>query len=300
MAQAYGLLSKSGLIAGLLCALLPLAGAHAEAPASTLERIAKTGVMRVGYGNTLPFSWRSPDGTVSGYSIELCQRVADALEKRIGIAEIRTEYVLHTPGSRITLLRNGTIDIDCNASTNNAERRRSVAFAPRHFYAENRYVSLARHGLNSIEDLKGRSITVVRGTVNIAQVNQANRERRLNLAVITTETLDAAFDMVTREKAFAFAMDDIILNTMIARSPDPSIYAVSTEAFDEPEPYGFMMRLEDTEFSEAVSTALRAIYKSPEMDEIYNRWFTQPILEGKVNLDMPMSGRLREAFASGD
>lgn len=279
--------------------LLAAAPVMADAPASTLEKIKRTGVLRVGYGNTLPFSWRGTDGKVVGYSIELCERVADALEDRIGIDEVKIEYILHTPSNRIQLLRNGTIDIDCNASTNNAERRRIVAFAPTHYYTVNRYVSLARHKLETIEDLRGRSVSVVRGTVNIGQLNQANRERKLNIALVTIDSLDAAFDTVTKEKALAFAMDDILLRTMIARAPDPTIYALSTESFDEPEPYGFMMRLEDTDFTEAVSTALHALYKSPDMENIYNRWFNGPILDGKVNLGIPMSDELKTAFISG-
>lgn len=295
--QATGNLLRPGFVVLLLLAIAAgVAPSHAGAPASTLERIAQTGVIRVGYGNTPPFSYTDTDGTIIGYSIDLCKKVAEELRAGLGLPHIDIEYVERTPSNRVQLLNDGMMDIECNASTNNAERRRSVAFAESHFYVTTHYVSLARNNLDSLDDLNGRSVSVVLGTVNVGHINQANRERKLNLSLVTADSLQAAFDMVTQERVFAFAMDDVLLSAMIAATPNPDDYAISQEALTEPEPYGFMMRLEDKKFADAVNAALRKIYEGPDMAAIYDRWFNQPIPRENINLRIPMSASLKQAF----
>lgn len=270
--------------------------ARSEAPVSTLDRIRETGVLQIGYGDTPPFSYRDADGTVMGYSIDLCKRIAEELRVQLGLSRLDLKYVPRTPSNRVQLLNSGEIDIECNASTNTEERRRSVAFAISHFFASTRYVSLAKNGFKSLEDLKGRSVSVALGTVNVGQITKVNRERKLSLSLIKADSLQAAFDLVSDERASAFAMDDILLSSMIAASPNPAAYTLSMETLTEPEPYGFMLRLGDRAFEEAVNTALRKTYSSSEMPEIYDRWFTQPIPGKNINLRLPMSDALRSAI----
>lgn len=279
-----------------LSIVLGASRAQSEEPAGTLERIRDTGVLRIGYGDTPPFSYRNTDGTVVGYSIDLCKTIAEELRVQLGLSQLDLKYVPRTPSNRVQLLNSGEIDIECNASTNTEERRRSVAFATSHFYASTRYVSLAKNGFKSLEDLRGRSVSVALGTVNVAQITKANRERKLSLSLIPSDSLQAAFDLVSQERVSAFAMDDILLSSMIAASHDPSAYVLSVETLTEPEPYGFMLRLGDRAFEEAVNAALHKTYSSPEMPKIYDRWFTQPIPGENINLRLPMSDALRNAL----
>ncbi|MCX8997172.1 amino acid ABC transporter substrate-binding protein [Rhizobiaceae bacterium BDR2-2] len=271
--------------------------AQAEAPASTLDRIKQTGVLRIGYGDTPPFSYRHTDGTVMGYSIDLCKKVAEDLGSTLALPHVEIEYVARTPSNRVQMLNNGEIDIECNASTNTEERRRSVAFAASHFFVSTRYVSLAKNRFHTIDDLAGRSVSVTLGTVNVAHITAVNRERKLNLSLMRADSLRAAFDLVTQERVSAFAMDDILLSAMIAESDDPHAYALSEETLTDPEPYGFMMRLGDRDFEEAVNAALERIYRSPEMPAIYDRWFNQPIPGRNIHLQLPMSDALKQAFS---
>lgn len=279
-----------------LSIVLGASHAQSEAPASTLDRIRETAVLRIGYGDTPPFSYRNVDGTVMGYAIDLCKTIAEELRVQLGLPRLDLKYVPRTPSNRVQLLNSGEIDIECNASTNTEERRRSVAFAISHFFASTRYVSLAKNGFKSLADLKGRSVSVALGTVNVGQITKVNREKKLSLSLINADSLQAAFDLVSDERASAFAMDDILLSSMIAASPNPAAYALSVETLTEPEPYGFMLRLGDKAFEEAVNTALRKTYSSPEMPEIYDRWFTQPIPGKNINLRLPMSEALRSAI----
>jgi glutamate/aspartate transport system substrate-binding protein len=273
-------------------------GAAADFTQPTLERIKETGKIRIGYGTTAPFSFATNEGEVMGYSIDLCNRVAEKLKVRLDLPSLAIAYLPRTPSNRVQLLNSGEIDIECNASTNTEERRKSVIFAISHFYGATRYVSLTKNNLYTLADLKGRSVSVALGTVNVSDINEANRTKKLNVSVVPVDTLQAAFDMVTDGRVSAFAMDEVLLRTMIARSKHPDDYRVSTEKVTEAQPFGFMMRLNDKEFAAAVNEALADIYKSSEMPEIYRRWFESPVPGIGVNINLPMSQRLSSALAN--
>lgn len=292
-----GLAAALALIAP---ALLVQAGfARAEAPASTLKKIAETGEIRIGFSpEDFPFSYRETDGSVSGYSTELCVRVVDMLKEKLAIDRLAIAFVERTPRNRVAMLRDGEIDIECVASTNNAERRKSVAFSYPHFVTGTQFVSLKKNAINTIADLAGHTVTATSGTTNIAQLNAVNRERSLNIAVMPVETHKDAFKLVTEGRASAFVMDGILLAAMVARSADPSVYSLSSDALGWPEPYGLMLRLDDEEFRAAVNEALARIYASGEIKAIYGKWFTQPAGPAQVNLGMPMSAEIEKAFAA--
>jgi len=280
---------------GLLMAVWMLSTA-AAAEINTLQRLSETGTLRVGYGDTAPFSYQDDEGNVRGYSIELCQRVAEQLQQQLNLPKLDIEYVFRTPGNRVQLLNSGEIDIECNASTNNAERRRSADFSLSHFFVSVRFVALKENQFFTLQDLAGRSVSVARGTVNVGQINQANREQQLNLSVVPVETLQEAFDLVTEGRVAAFAMDDILLSTMIAESEDPSAYSLSEEAVTAEEPLGLLMRRGDQAFVEQVNQALREIYQRGDILALYERWFLQPLPGKGITLNVPISETLAQHF----
>lgn len=282
----------------LLIMLLGGGSAHAGQAFNTLERLKETGVLRVGYGDTAPFSYIDDHGKVVGYSIDICQQLAGQLQRQLDIPALDITYVARTPSNRIQLLNNGEIDIECNASTNTEERRRSAQFALSHYFVSVRYVALKSSGFTTLEDLSGRSVSVARGTVNVSQINQANRKQQLNLSVVPVETLQGAFDLVSEGRVAAFAMDDVLLSAMIAESDEPQAYVLSEEAITSTEPLGFMMRLADDAFAVEVNKALEHIYTSPEMPLLYYQWFQQPLPGKDITLDIPMSEVLAEHFTA--
>ncbi|QTF07681.1 amino acid ABC transporter substrate-binding protein [Brenneria izadpanahii] len=268
---------------------------------STLDRIRQTGTIRIGYGDEPPFSYVGPEGVVIGYSIDLCKRISEALRVRLGLDKLDIEYVFRTPANRIRQVSNGAIDIECVTSTNSSEeRRRNAAFSISYFMVGTRYVSLRKNNLHSLENLRGRSISIVLGTINASQINRVNREMKLNLSAVVTDSIQKAFDMVGQEQVSAFAMDDILLRTMVARTPNPQDYVISDDVIDDDAKYGFMMRRDDEAFHHAVNDALRQIYASHEIYDIYARWFTQPLPGIQINLNYPLSEKLRRIFMTGD
>lgn len=289
--------TRAFVAAVLLAAAIPVA--RAEAPASTLDRIRETGHIRIGYSAEVPpFSYLDGDGQVVGYSIALCNRVADKLQVQLGLPALSVDYVQRTPSNRVALLNDGEIDIECVASTNTAERRKSVAFSLPHFLTAVQFIALKDGGPRRISDLVGRSVASTLGTTVIGLVNAVSRDKRLNIAVVPTPDHLAAFDMMASGRVAAFAMDSIILSTRMANAPNPELYILSEDAFGPPEPYGLMMRLGDHDFVDAVNAALAEIFRSGEITTIYDKWFTSPIPPKGINLHLPMSDVLAAAFAT--
>jgi len=285
---------------GIALAALGLAFGKSTAMAgeATFDKIARTGVITLGYRQAEPpFSYKTPSGEVIGFSMDLCRHVAADIGQHLKRDDLKIEYVLATPATRFILVKNGTVDIECAATTNNAERRKTVEFSYPDFLTATQFVSRRSDGITSIDDLAGRTVTSASGTVNIGQLNAINREKKLSIAVIATKTNEEAFNLVVSERAHAFVMDGILLAAMIAQSNDPSKYVLSEEMLSKPEPYGLMMRKDDEAFKTVVNGSLRQLFTSPEMDAIYAKWFMSPIPPTGMNLNLPMSSVLKKAYA---
>jgi glutamate/aspartate transport system substrate-binding protein len=180
-----------------------LGESRAEVPASTLQRISDTGVIRIGYSfDTLPFSFVVGGGAPMGYSIDLCNRIVSHLRQSLRLPELKVEYVQRTASNRVALLKDGTIDLECAASTNNAERRKSVSFSYSHFAASTLFVSLRANKLQNVADLSGHTVASLKGSTNIGQLSTVNRQRNLRMAILPSESHRAAFDMVTEGRVF--------------------------------------------------------------------------------------------------
>lgn len=277
--------------------LLPATAAGEDTQPPTLETIAKTGTIRLGYADrNVPFSYLGTGPEPIGYSIELCLRVADSIKKKLGLPELKIDFVKRTPSNRIMLLNDGTIDMECVASTNTEERRKAVWFSYSHFITGTRYVALKSSGLNTVGDLAGRTVVVTTGTINIAQLNVLNRKLGLNIAVLQNDSTEGGFEMVTENRASAFVMDDILLRSFVAETGRPEDYSISNEYLAPPQPYGLMLRHGDTGFRDAVNDALGQIYASGEIEKIYDKWFNAPIPPNGLNLKRPLPGDLEEVF----
>jgi ABC-type amino acid transport substrate-binding protein len=243
-----------------------------------------------------PFSFQNAEGAVIGFSIDLCARIVESIKQELGRDDIGVEYVVATPATRFILVKTGAIDLECAATTNNAERRELVAYSYPHFMTSTQFVSRRADGIGSVQDLAGRTVTSASGTVNIDQLNALNRTQGLNIAVMPTKSNEDAFDLVATGRASAFVMDGILLAAMVAETPDPSIYVLSTDTLSQPEPYGLLLRHGDEPFKALVNSTLATIYTSGEIETIYAKWFTSPIPPRGTNLNLPMSPDLAAAF----
>jgi glutamate/aspartate transport system substrate-binding protein len=282
---------------GLTLAFAPLS-LRAQELTGTLKKVKDANAIVIGYRDaSVPFSYLGADEKPVGYAMDICYKIADAVKAKLNLPNLQVKLNPVTSATRIPLMANGTIDLECGSTTNNADREKQVWFTNSHFLTATRFVSKKSANLHTIDDLKGKTVVSTSGTTNIRQINEANTERKLGLTILPAKDHAEAFLMVETGRAAAFVMDDVLLASLAASSKDPSAYEISTEALSKPEPYGIMLRKDDTEFKKVADDATAKLYTSPEGKALYDKWFTQPIPPRNINLNLPMSAEMKKQFA---
>lgn len=270
----------------------------ASAQEGTLKKIKDSGSITIGHRDaSIPLSYLDDKGQPIGYAMDLCHRVVDAVKAELKMPKIEVKYQLVTSANRIPLMANGTIDLECGSTTNNAERQQQVWFTMTHFVTANKFVSKKSAKLNKLEDLKGKTVASTAGTTNIKQLTQLSADKSLNINIVSANGHPEAFQMVESGRAAAFVMDDILLYGLVANSKNPKQFAISKDALSV-EPYGIMVRKDDVAFKKVVDAAMTKIYKSGEGAKIYAKWFTKPIPPRNINLNVPMSASLKKVMAN--
>jgi glutamate/aspartate transport system substrate-binding protein len=273
--------------------------AGAQELAGTLKKVKDTGTITIGYrDSSIPFSYLDDNQKPIGFAIDICRVIVDGVKAELKLDKLQVEFTPVTSSTRIPLLANGTIDLECGSTTNNPERLKQVSFTNTHFLTATRYVSKKASKLASIADLKGKSVASSSGTTNIKQLTEANAARNLGINIIPAKEHAESFLMVETDRAVAAVLDDILLASFVAGSKDPSAYVISKDAFSKPEPYGIMMRKDDPAFKKVVDAATSALYKSADGQKLYDKWFMQKIPPKGLNLNTPIGAELKHEFAN--
>jgi glutamate/aspartate transport system substrate-binding protein len=242
----------------------------------TLKKIKDTGAITLGHReSSVPFSYYDDNQRVIGYAMDLCYRIVDAVKSNLKVNGLEVKLNPVTSATRIPLIANGTVDLECGSTTNNLEREKQVSFTITHFVTANRFVSKKSANLKTVDDLKGKTIVSTSGTTNIKQINEIGAERHLDLNIIAAKDHAEAFLMVETDRAAAFVMDDILLSSLVATSKSPADYVISAKALSV-EPYGIMLRRDDPAFKKVVDDEMTATYKSGAINAIYEKWFLKP------------------------
>ena len=272
--------------------------AHGDELTGTLKKIKDTGAITIGYRETsVPFSYLDADNKPVGFAMDICAKIVDAVKKELKDDKIQTKYVAVTSSTRIPLIANGTVDLECGSTTNNAERQKQVSYTNSHFLSESKYVTKKSSNIKSIADLKGKTVISTAGTTNIKQANERNTAESLGMTILTAKDHAEAFLNVETDRAVAFIMDDILLASFVANSKDPSLYVISTDSFSKAEPYGIMLPKGDTAFKKVADDVTSALYKS-EGPALYAKWFEKPIPPKNINLNLPLSPAMKKQLES--
>src|SRR5260221_9548075 len=284
---------------GLALAAVFCAGqGNAEELTGTLKNIKETGAITLGYReSSIPFSYLDDNQKPIGFAMDICYKIVDAVKKELKLDKLEVKLNPVTSSTRIPLLANGTIDLECGSTTNNAERQKQISFTNTHFLTAILFVSKKANKLDKIDDLKGKSVVSTSGTTNIKQLTEANAARNLGINIIPAKEHAESFLLVETDRAVAFVMDDILLASFVAGSKDPDAYVISKDAFSKPEPYGIMLRKDDPAFKKVVDGATAALYQSAEGQKLYAKWFMQKIPPKGLNLNAPISPDLEHEFA---
>jgi glutamate/aspartate transport system substrate-binding protein len=285
-------------LAALIAAGAIAGAANAQQLTGTLKKIKDSGTITIGHRDTsIPFSYYDDKQRVVGYAIDICLHIVDAVKANLKMGKIDVKYNPVTSATRIPLMANGTIDLECGSTTNNFERQKQVGFTITHFVTANRYVAKKKSNIKSLKDLKGKTVVSTSGTTNIKWATEANTKQKLGMNIIAAKDHAEAFLTVDTGRAVAFFMDDILLYSLVATSKNPGDWLIGSEAYTV-EPYGIMVRRDDPAFKKVVDEAVSSLYKSGRINAIYEKWFLKPIPPKGVNLNVPMSAQFRKVVAN--
>ena len=260
----------------------------------SLDHIRQTGKIVIGHReSSVPFSYLDADKHAVGYAVDLCQRLAEAVRKKLDMKSITIEYLMVTPSNRIALVEEGKVDMECGSTTNNAERRNKVAFTVPHYITGARFMVRADDPATDIVGLEGKRVVSTKGTTPVKAIERANKERVLRLTIQEAPDHARAVEMVEKGESDAFVMDDVLLYGLIASRAQPEKLKVIGK-FLTIEPLAIMISKNDPELKAILDQEMKRLIVSKEANAIYDRWFLKPIPPRNTPLNLPMNYLLRD------
>lgn len=286
------------LLGAAIAAALISTPVIAEELTGTLKKIKESGTITLGHRDaSIPFSYiADASGKPVGYSHDIQLKIVEGIKKQLDMPELNVRYNLVTSQTRIPLVQNGTVDVECGSTTNNAERAQQVDFSVGIFEIGTRLLSKKNSSYKDFDDLKGKNVVTTAGTTSERIIKAMNADKQMGMNVISAKDHGESFQMLESGRAVAFMMDDALLAGEMAKAKKPDDWAV-TGTPQSYEIYGCMVRKGDEAFKKAVDDAIIATYKSGEINTIYNKWFQSPIPPKGLNLQFPMSDELKKLIA---
>lgn len=261
--------------------------------AQTLKKVAESNKITVSYReSSVPFSYLISPSKAVGFAVDLTEAIVDDVRTKLRKPNLEVVYMPVTSQTRIPLLINGTYDLECGSTTNNAARGKEVSFAISHFYTGTRLLTKKSSGIKNYADLAKKTVASTTGSTNEKVLRKYNEANNLGMQIVFGKDYDDSLRLVEDDHAVAFAMDDILLFGLIANSKNPALLEVVGDTL-QVEPYGCMMRREDPEFKNLVDRTITRLMKSGEFSRLYTKWFESPIPPKGMILNMPMSEQLK-------
>jgi glutamate/aspartate transport system substrate-binding protein len=286
---------KKVLLAALVAAAT--AGTAFAQAGDTLAKVKSSGVITMGVRDSSgALSYTLGDGKYAGFHVDLCQRIIANVEKAVG-KKLEVKYLPVTSQNRIPLVQNGTVDIECGSTTNNATRQKDVAFAVTTYVEEVRIAVKAASGITSLAQLNGKTVATTTGTTSVQLLRRHERANGVNFNEVFGKDHADSFLMLESGRADAFVMDGQILAGNIATSKDPAAYKIVGETISV-EPIAIMLRKDDPAFKKVADDTLKDLMKSGEIAKIYDKWFVQPIPPKNTKVGLPASDATKAAWAN--
>lgn len=276
---------------------LALTALAVGAQADTLAKVKASGSITMGVRDSSgALSYTLGDGKYAGFHVELCQRIIANVEKAVG-RKLDVKYQSVTSQNRIPLTQNGTVDIECGSTTNNATRQKDVAFAVTTYVEEVRMAVKANSGITSISQLNGKNVATTTGTTSVQTLRRNERAQGINFNEIYGKDHADSFLLLESGRADAFVMDGSILAGNIANAKNPADFKIVGEVLSV-EPIAIMLRKDDPAFKKVADDTLKDLMKSGEMAKIYDKWFMQPIPPKNNKVGLAVSASTKDAWAN--
>jgi glutamate/aspartate transport system substrate-binding protein len=264
----------------------------------TLKKIKDSGTVTMGVRESSgALSYTLGDGKYVGFHVDVCTRALADIQKQLGMAKLEVKYQPVTSQNRIPLVQNGTVDIECGSTTNNATRLKDVAFAVTTYVEEVRIAVKANSGITSIAQLKDRNVATTTGTTSVQLLRKHERGAGIDFKEVFGKDHADSFLLLETGRADAFVMDGQILAGNIARAKNPADFKIVGEVLSV-EPIAIMMRKDDPAFKKAVDASIAAQVASGDLAKAYDKWFMQPIAPSNTKVGLPASDATKSAWAN--
>ena len=261
--------------------------------AQTLNKVSDSNKITVSYReSSVPFSYLIGPNKAVGFAVDLTDAIVNDVRTKLKKPNLEVVYIPVTSQTRIPLLLNGTYDLECGSTTNNAARGKEVSFAISHFYTGTRLLAKKSSGIKNYSDLAKKTVASTAGSTNEKVLRTYSADKGLDMQIILGKDYGEALMLVENDQAVAFAMDDILLFGLMANSKNPNSLEVVGDTL-QVEPYGCMMRKDDPEFKKLVDGTITRLMESGEFSKMYAKWFEAPIPPKGMVLAMPMSEQLK-------
>jgi glutamate/aspartate transport system substrate-binding protein len=288
-------LSGSAALVALACSLL-VGGLHAQTN-DTLAKVKASGEITMGVRDSSgALSYTLGDGKYVGFHIDVCHKIVANVEKALG-KKLETKYVAVTSQNRIPLVQNGTVDLECGSTTNNATRQKDVSFVVTTYVEEVRIAVKANSGITSINQLNGKNVATTTGTTSVQILRKHEKAAGVDFKEVYGKDHAESFLLLESGRADAFVMDGQILAGNIALSKAPADYKIVGEVLSV-EPIAIMIRKDDSALKKLADDTVREMAKSGELAKSYDKWFVQPIPPKNTRVGLPASETTRAAWAN--
>ena len=278
--------------------LLAVAGMAQAQQSETLKKIKDSGVITLGTRESSgALAYTLGDGKYVGFHTEMSERIAKDLQKQLGLAKLDVKYQPVTSQNRIPLVQNGTVDLECGSTTNNATRQKDVSFAMTTYVEEVRIATKVNSGINSVKDLVGKTVATTTGTTSVQTLRKHERANGVDFKELFGKDHADSFLLLESGRADAFVMDGQILAGNISKSKSPADYKIVGEVLSV-EPIACMMRKDDPALKKAVDDSIKGMVKSGELAKLYDKWFMQPIPPSNTKVGLPLSEATKAAWAN--
>jgi glutamate/aspartate transport system substrate-binding protein len=288
------LFSVRSLLVGLLVTVS--LGAVWGADTDTLSKIRRTEKLVMGTRDaSAPLAYTLGEGRYVGYHVDLCKAIAKAIKTELRLPQLAIHYVAVTSQNRLSLLRNGTVDLECGSTTNNVGRQTQVAFAPTTYITQVRILSRVATKVRTLSDLAGKTVVTTSGTTSVLLLRKFQRASGIQFNHVFGRDHFDSFLLLETGRADAFVMDDQTLRYLVADSKMPENYVLSYDVLAQ-EPIAIMYRKEDPAFKKIVDGTVRELMQSGALNALYEKWFMNPIPPSGINLNLPMDSALEAAI----
>ncbi len=268
------------------------------AQANTLEKIKSSGAVTMGVRESSgALSYTVGDGKYAGYHVEICQRVLGDIQKQLKLKSLNINYQAVTSQNRLPLVANGTVDIECGSTTNNATRQKDVAFAVTTYVEEVRIAVKANSGITSLNQLNGKKVATTTGTTSVQLLRKHERATGVNFDEVFGKDHADSFLLLESGRADAFVMDGSILAGNIANSKNPGDYKIVGEVIAV-EPIAIMIRKDDPDFKKSVDDSIKKMMKDGTLAKLWDKWFLQPIPPKGNKVGLALSASTKDAWAN--